>query len=423
MTKKFTLALALCSGLIGSDVQAQKLVARVHVQYVSTGNLPLDSFRYYHSGTKGNNPGKYKIPEFELMEDSMQYYEYNTTTKAQDLTTRKRSYYTGSDFDSSVTMTWTSGAWKTSGRAIAKYASGKPDTITYYTLGFGGNLSLNSRIAYTWSGNNIATRIRQTRSEGMNPTWQNNRKWAFTWSGNDETEYIDSKWSSGNWSDSFRRVSTYSAGKKSVQNTYTWTGSAWKDQTENTYTYDGNSRLIRAKQRIYVSAWEDNQIDTFMFNPGNTTANVDTSISLAFSFGNYLNKGKWGFRYENNKLVEMTSYSWDNTKWTQTNNQDSIERWYYGWNVSVNDVETKSAVINVFPSPASTYIEVTIDGMAADRTIFYSVVDMQGRVQKTWSENAKTTTNLMVSELATGNYVLMVNNGTEKIARQFTVVR
>jgi len=430
MINKITLTMLLCVVFLTTQTKAQqKLVAFTHAIYHTSGTITEDSTRYYHSGTKANSPGKYKIPEFTYMADSFYVYKYDNTSKTMVPNTRTIFTYTGTDFKESITDSFKNNAWSKKIRTRAIYVSGKPDTIYYdsWSTQGGGSWGVRSRIIYTWNGNNVASRERHTY-DWNNTTkkfqWNNRSMWTYTYSGNEETEFIEQNWSSGSYQNVSKRTTTIAAGKPSEMHKYTWTSGAWKDQTWNKYTRDGSSRLLLDYQQIYGgSAWEDNQKDTSIYIAGNTTQFRDTLVSLAFTFGNYINKGKWSFKYlPDGRMTEQFSLSWDGVSvWKQTDNVDSIEKWYYDWNVSVENVATNNTKLNVYPSPASNTINITLDGMATNKQIDFAIVDMQGRLMKNWAVMATNVTTMSIDELAAGNYILYVTDGTQKATKQFVV--
>lgn len=427
MINKTTLTMLLCVVFLTTQTKAQqKLVAFTHAIYHTSGTITEDSIRYYHSGTKANSPGKYKIPEYTHMADSFYVYKYDNTSKTMVPAARTIFTYSGNDFKESVTDSFQSGTWRKKIRARA-IGTTKPDTVYYDSWSSqSSSWRTSSRIIYTWNGNNVATRERHTYEWSMSQSkfiWNNRSFWTYTYSGNEETEFIEQNWVSGSYQNVSKRTTTLAAGKPSQMNRYTWTSGAWKDQTRNVYTRDGSSRLLLDNQDIYNgTAWEQNQKDTSLYITGNTTQYRDTLMSLAFTFGNYINKGKWGFQYlPDGRMTQQYSLSWDGVSvWKQTDNVDSIEKWYYDWNVSVENVATNNTKLNVYPSPASNTINISLEGMA-NKQIEFAILDMQGRLVKNWTETAKAVTTMSIDELSAGNYLLHVTDGVEKSTKQFVV--
>lgn len=421
-----TLTLVLSLTLLATISKAQmRLMGKAHRTYVSTGNIIEDSTRYFHSGAKGTSAGKYKIPEFEVMEDSSHVFTKSGT--GVKWVGRKVTLYNGSDFNYSTYYTWSDSAnnWRNNLRTRIIYASNKPDTVYYDTWSsFGsGSWRASTRIMYTWNSNNIATQTRQTRGfGGANPPWTNRERYTYTWASGNETEMIIAKWKSGAWEDSFKRTTTYTAGKATDVSTFKWNGSTWGDDTKSTYAYDGNSRLLTIKRDIYTGVWEPNRIDTFMYLPANTTPYADTIMRISYLLGSFNNEGKFAYEHlSDGRPTQLVTMSWDGSAWKQTNNQDSIDNWYYDWNVNVENIDLNNSKISIYPSPANTTIHITLGSMVQDKHIQFAIMDMQGRVVKNWSEYSKAETTMSVNDLPSGNYILNVNDGTFKGVRKFTV--
>lgn len=410
--------------MLANTASAQKLVAKVRLQYGATKNTVLDSTIYYHSGTKGNNPGKYNIPEFELMEDSSYTYQDNNGTVT--LVSKTLCYYSGTDFDSSITYELNNGQWEQDSRVWIKYASNKPDTVFYENWSSQWKRwSNSSRIIYTWASNNVATRIRQTWRFQGGGSWRNDSKHLYQWSGSNETSFIEQDWSSNNWVDASKRETSYSAGRKSQVNNFSYSGGSWKDQNRYVYFYDGNARLTLIQQDIYTTTWENNNgRDTFIYNT--TGMQPDSMIRTGIIFPpNFTNIGKWSYDYltsGSDKMTQELSLSWDGTStWKQTDGQDSINRWYWGWNVNVEDVEKGNKTVSVYPSPASNVIHIALDGIKEGARTNFAIISMDGRLVKNWAENAKANTTMSINEVPAGTYILEVNDGTQKRVKRFVV--
>lgn len=422
-----TLSFAVSLILLTTESKAQmRLLAKAHRMYDSTGNKLEDSTTYFHSGVKGASPGKYKIPEFELMEDSM--HVFAKSGSSMKWIGRRISMYNGTDFNYSTYYTWSDSAnsWRNNLRTRIIYASNKPDTVYYDTWSsFGsGSWRASTRIMYTWNGNNIATQTRQTRGfQGPNPQWTNKERLTYTWSGSNETELVIAKWKSSAWEDSFKRTTTWVSGKITDVSTFKWTGT-WTGDTKSTYAYDGNSRLVTIKRDIYTGVWEPNRVDTFIYAPTNGNY-PDTMVRFSYFLGNFTNEGKFAYKYlYDGRPTELLTISWNGVDtWKQTNNRDSIDNWYYGWPASVENLEVANDRINVYPSPASQTIHITLDGVMPGKQVHLAIMDMQGRLVKNWADNTKGKMSMSISELPAGNYILHATDGTFTASRQFIVVK
>lgn len=422
-----TLSLILSMTLFATVSKAQmRLMAKAHRMYNSAGSILEDSVRYFHSGAKGTSAGKFKMPEFEVMEDSMHVYE-NGSGQMQ-LVARRVSKYTGTNFDTSISYELNNGSWRNDTRTSILYKSGKPDTVYYdsWRTQGGGSWRNTVKMAYTWSSNNIASVTRMARTGfGGSGAFRNSWQTTYQYNGSNVTDSIYKTWDTTNaqFVNVARKTVTYTGGKITEVSTFTWKSGNWADDSKSIYAYDGNSRLMTVKRDIYVSAWEPNRIDTFMYVSTNTLP--DTMMRLGFQFGGYVNQGKFAYKYLfDGRLTELLTLSWDGISvWKQTNNQDSIDNWYYAWGVNVEKVESLNNTINIYPSPANNAIHITLEGIEQGKHVQFAIMDMQGRLVKNWAEHSRTETTMSVSELPSGTYILFVEDGTFKGVRKFTVSR
>lgn len=432
MINKFILSL-LCVTLFGVATNAQapmKLIAKVKAQG-PTENI-LDSTIYFHSGTKGNNPpGKFNIPEFMLMEDSNRVYENDGTNVVPKA--RNVYYYTGNDLDSIITYEIENGAWEPSDRVFIQYASGKPDTVFYDTWSEWQGSKYwrgSARIIYTWNSNNWATRIRQTRSfgGGGGPNWRNREMWSAQYSSNMQTEIVMSKWDNSQWEDSFKKETNYTGGNISSYNEYEWDGNAWKDIERANYYY-GSQGLDSVVTEILGTTWIKNDKYIYFYPSG--SSDPDSMIYIQNTFGGsppqYINQQKHVYTANaDHQRLEDRVETWDgkNPGSFVYNSSDTTNRWYWGWNVGINDIssEESGASVVIYPSPANDVITIKTAGIEASEGLNYSIVNMNGTVVKSWiKENTRPTT-VTVRELPTGYYVLKLDNGQDVISQRFVVI-
>lgn len=433
MINKITLTL-LCVGLVATGASAQQMKLIAKAKAMGPSEATQDSIIYFHSGTKGNNPpGKYNIPEFRYMEDSNRVFGLdggNIVVKSKNV-----FYYTGNDVDSIITYELNNGTWENDSKTYVQYASGKPDTVFHYSWStFGGNSSWreSSRDIYTWSGNNFATHIYQTRSfggGGGGPQWRNRRKYTVTYSSGMESVYIDAKWDSNNnkWEDSFKRETTYAAGKISQIDNSLWDGSTWKDNDKEIYSYDGQGRLETVNTEFLNSgSWVKNDLYTYYYT--GATPNPDSMTHVNNTFGNtppqYINQTKHVYAANSaNQRVEERVESWDGTGAYQYAGSDTTLRWYYGWNVNVEEVKTSENKILIYPSPANDVINLVVDGAYSKGEVEFAIVNMQGRVVKSWKDRDAKTATVTVRELPAGNYILKLSNSNQSRSERFSIVK
>lgn len=419
----------MCAGLLANNADAQmKLIAK------SVSNGPNDQLQdsviYFHSGTKGTGQGefkgKYNIPEFMLMEDSSYHYTNDNGTMKHD--GRTVSTYQGTDVQEIITYELDNGAWENDERTEVNYgANNKPDTVFYQSWAtFQGNPYWrdNARNIYTWSGNNYSSRIYQTRSFGGGGGWRNRYRYNVTYNGNgDQTSFVIAKWdNNGNvWEDSARIVTQYSGANITEINRSNWDGSNWVLNDRDFYTYDGQSRLEKIETE-YDAGGSFNQDDQYLYYYTGSSTVPDSIVykNNTFQTG-FINQTKSTITANSNGdwVVERVESNDGNGGWTYVST-DSTTRWYYGWNLSVENIAAANNNIDIYPSPASNVITIKMDNITSD-DITLAIVDIQGRTVKQWNESSTKVATVSVRDLAAGNYILKVMENGNVHTKQFVV--
>lgn len=428
MINKITLTLLLM-GLIatGASAQQMKLLARAKAQ--GTNEATQDSVVYFHSGTKGNNPpGKYNIPEYELMEDSAHVYTINNGNIA--LTQRIVKYYTGNDLDSSVTYELDNGSWKAEARTVVSFSGNKPDTIKNYTWSSwgGGGWRLSSYNVYTWSGNDAATISNRRRFQWGGYRWDYRITRSYSsgntidslfedWQGND---------TSGSWQNEYKIAYTYSAGQLASYFAEQWVSGAWQDKDKGTYSNNAGTRELTTE---YYDAMNTTWIPDDKYTWYMTGSNPpDSMIYVNNTFGSnppqYINQRKHIYTHNSaGQQVTERIESWDGTtSWVYTGSDTTI-RHYYGWNVNVEEVKTSENKILIYPSPANDVINIEVAGAYSKGEVEFAIVNMQGRVVKSWKDRDAKAATVTVRELPAGNYILMLSNSNQSRSERFTIVK
>lgn len=432
MIKKITLLALFASVVVANDASAQtKLVAKTHSIFRAADTYTEDSVQYFHSGTKGTGAPKFDIPEFQMMEDSFYTYEYNTTTKALEIKSKTVVTYSASNnVEQKVTQTMNSGSWRNSSRARIVYASNKPDTVYYETWSSRGNSwRLSSAMVYTWSNNNVATATSLSRTMGGGgnpPAWRNEWRKTYSWNAaNKMTDSIYADWNNNAWENIEKRVITYDASnKRNVMNRDGWVSGAWSPFFKTNYEYDASARLIARTETRYNSGnWEPNNRDTLMYNAGNTTNMPDTIIKLVATVGPLALTEKLGFEY-NGLIHKKTTFSWDGvSKWNQLNGYDSIDVWYWGYNVGINEVAKTEVAMNVYPNPATDVLHINIDGVD-NKQVSFAIVNVEGKTINSWQTLVpRSGVSVSLADMPSGIYFLQMNDGERQATRKFVVQR
>lgn len=92
--------------------------------------------------------------------------------------------------------------------------------------------------------------------------------------------------------------------------------------------------------------------------------------------------------------------------------------------VSVKDMDSKDASMNIYPNPAKEYISITPGFAATSDNIHIKIIDGAGKFVKyeKMAYTAGKTYSISTKELPAGNYYLITNVGTQSGGGKFTVI-
>lgn len=420
---KFTLTMLLVASMFSTDAFSQmKLIASTHQMYDGTADVTQDSVLYFYSGTKGLKP-KFPIPEFYYGADSLWRFKLNNGKL--EMTDREIYYYKNNDVDSVVTYSLSNNTWSVSDKRTLHYTGGKPDTVVNYNL-WKGSLILSSRIVYEWNGNEVKTATTQNYSfggKGKPASWNNKRQEETSVSGTTTTVTYrnwKSGGGSGSWSDS-AQIATKYVGSNIDNIVYSKDQGGTLTETNRTfYVYDGSSRIESIKSDLYTgSAWESDDSVLYYYTGANKSP--DSINSYVFQFGNYVPSEKHVLTHNSaDQKVKDRVERFNGTSYAYSAN-DTTNNWYYGWNVSVENIPGKAENIRVYPSPTSDKLNIVLGAIGADKSLNFAIVNMEGRTLRSWTAANQTNITISVNDLPTGNYVLNINDGTESMTKRFVV--
>lgn len=428
MKYKITSILLLCAAVISGNAYAQKtLHGQSHYQYDGAKFNPTDSVKYFHSGTKGDLAPKYPIPEFEVMQDSAHFFTYSGSSWTMNA--RMVQTFSGTDIQQATYYKMSSGNWENDKRVTIVYKSGKPDTVlteSWSTFGSGSWRNSN-RIMYSWSGNNYLTVYRQAFSGfGPNAKWTNDYMKTYTYnSSNLETSYINQDWQSGSWVNTEKIESTYSSNRVTKKERFVWSSGMWSINDRDNYSYDGSGRVTTKVSEYYVTTPSPKWINSYeyKYKYSGSSPNPDSMTKSGWDQGNsiFSPEKRYGYAFNSaNKMTLEITESWTGTKFEYSAVNDTINNYYYN-TASVGSLAGLDAELSVYPSPAQNTIHIAIEGAKTSEKWQFTITDMSGRIQKTWSELPVGVLSADVSTLPTGNYLLTVSDGSKAATKRFVV--
>lgn len=405
----FTVLVLLCSLNI-VQVNGQNRLAATSM-YDYNGNWRYqDSMRFWHSAGTASNEGKFNIPEYDNLYDSAVVYD-----ASMSLDKTHSQSFDGSNHLTERIVREANG--DNDSRIVISYTGGKPDTTRYYTWRTqgGGSWSFRSYLFYSWSGNNVASITRRYYAFGSNPGWRFDYRHSWQYSSGNVVQYTVEDWSNGNWVNQTEQRTTYTSGRISKIENYTWDSgnSQWKLNDKDDYYYSG-SKLDSVVNTFYDAGGNPFTGDkyTYIYNGSNT--NPDSMIKQVWQGGPaYINNKRTAYQYNmaGQRTFERTE-SWSGSNWYTEIGLDTTRNYYYGSPQSVAEVNNKSENgVTVYPSPTSNRLNISIADVTANKEIKFSIIDITGKVQRTWAENTNGLVSVSVNELPSGTYILKVDDG------------
>ncbi|MCB0699780.1 MAG: T9SS type A sorting domain-containing protein [Chitinophagales bacterium] len=419
--------------LIATVSEAQiRLAGYTHSEYTSVGNKfwVKDSIKYDCYKNTNSTEGKFPIPEYEILYTNAQVFAASSSTAALTLQERHTQSFDGSNhLTERIVETPDGSGWKNKSKIEITYVSGMPDSVFGYTWStFGaGSWRQGSRVGYKWSGNNVLTYTRETRGfgGGGGSNWKFDHRMTYTYNGSNETSRIREEYSGGNWVNKLKVVTTYSGGKKTEELTQDWDGSQWTDKEKTLFTFDASNRVTKEETSFYdaiQTKWFNSYLNTYTYSGSNKVADSMIRQNWDGLQNIWVNNIRFIHESRSDKMSYQETSSFDGNMWIKTQGIDSANKWYWDYPVGVNEIATASDdEVKVYPSPANDVLNINIANSTADFKL--AIVDMTGRVQKSWTANAASSISVSVSSLPAGNYVLAMDDGNGIKTKQFVINR
>lgn len=432
MNMKFTLSMLFCAGILSNAAMAQQPRLLQRAFFSNNGAFVFgDSSDYFYTGTNGQTPGNFAIPEFEMMYDSMHVYSSPT-----NLSMRTTRTFDGSkNVTEQQTDTMTSSGWRGKELVTITYKSGKPDSaLTERWSSFGGGGWRNSSlIVYnTFSGKYPTSLTAWSWSMGGGGNWRSNYKQSITYNGSGQITNLEEQDYYSHLS-GFRNVSrisiTYNGTKPSTENLYTWdtTNNSWLVTNRATYTFNTDGTVKEREDQFYFQGtWYNSALYQYTYSNPSFGKNPDSMIHLEWSAisspQQYLNKRLYTYTWNGaNQILTMDTKGWDagTSTWKATFGDSIVHNYYESfWPVSINNTNIANYnSVKVYPNPANDLLNIDMprQGTATHFTI-YSV---NGQVAKEWDNETK----VSVSDLTSGVYFLNVSNGQMVTTKRFVISR
>ncbi|OJW81048.1 MAG: hypothetical protein BGO69_03005 [Bacteroidetes bacterium 46-16] len=238
------------------------------------------------------------------------------------------------------------------------------------------------------------------------------------------------------WLNDYRQSSltstTYDANNQatySISKNWDTSTAGWVNAYQANYVYDVNNVLTNDSSDTWdtgTNSWVHATANSHIHNAAN---NTDTTIGLKWDVNNsiFVNDVRYTGTYNTyNQMTSSLTEHWDNaaSMWAGANYDHRYKYYYELVNLAVASVHASQPQVVLYPSPASTFINLSVNWQDA-RPFTVSVVDMQGRVHMQFSERGSSSykRTIPLTGLPAGNYTVLIRFGAVTAADRFTIIR
>jgi YD repeat-containing protein len=238
---------------------------------------------------------------------------------------------------------------------------------------------------YGYDGSGKLTSIEYSMISFQTFTMQKSSRMTFQYNvSGDMTVEINSKWNGTSWVDEDKTEFVYNAaGDVSVESFSTWNGTAWMEDRKDEYTYSTtNFSEVAFPQFGFVMDVFSSFLNLFGIQESND-----------FSFNKVIT---------NVNSFEMKNGNWENTEKTT---------FYYSGGISTNISEFENSIVNVYPNPASEYVNFGWKGNHEALTLqMFQITGARVLDQTVYSGRP-----VSISHLENGVYIYKLLNGQQNL--------
>jgi len=324
-----------------------------------------------------------------------------------------------------------------------------------------------SRSSYTFSAANDLATDTTYYWNNVTGTWQPEQLIVYKYDTHHNlTSDIGYSWvtASGTWREGIRYTYYLNASymqDSSLIETYSTTTGSWTNNSKHFYTYDASGNMISDTSKIVwllAVIWRNMDLHTYSYtgsdrtgetdykwppaiNPSTTWSNWTNYIRVFDGSHNMMNKisQTWDTSlsaYVNsstdyndynsyNQPTNYYTFSWNDTSSTWELAYGSYnDRYYYETYNDPTTVPTAGNTVDMklYPCPTADIMNLDLQWNEAQQAVII-IYDMSGRQLRQW-QTEKTTSyhsNIPVSALPAGSYILHVQGNGGQVAKQFTV--
>ena len=163
---------------------------------------------------------------------------------------------------------------------------------------------------------------------------------------------------------------------------------------EDSNAYDASGNLIALTNLVYNSS----------------TMGYDYSLLYQWTFNTY------------NQPLIYTTLTWDGTGFSPQSGQDVKNYYYYEITNDVKTIGNTISDLQIYPMPAQSFLHINLQ-LNEPKPFTISLFDLSGKLvlQNSFGATKNYNNNLLIPQLTSGNYTLVITAGDEKIARQVVI--
>ncbi|MBU2650616.1 MAG: T9SS type A sorting domain-containing protein [Bacteroidetes bacterium] len=315
------------------------------------------------------------------------------------------NYYDGSLYLISTELyTWDENTWKVSSRTL--YTNDPQGTILEAMTQVwdpDGSVWVDFiHMVYTYNPNGMPSELFMEMYFGG--FWMNASKFFFTWDAqNNLLNTLQQSWDmiGSVWVDEQKETYYYDAGYNILEILEEeWDGAAWVNEYRELYYYNAQGQNSEKESYYWDGAWVHDY--HFIYTYG-VTGLIDEELQEYWNGANYVNHMKIFFTYDvSGRLTEELAMRWA-TKSKGWENEDRIQL-TYGL-VGTGDITTDHSLeINLFPNPASLYVNVVISGEVVQDEVF-SLSTITGQTLLEIPVSEEKTRTIDISRFSEGLYI------------------
>lgn len=347
------------------DVIHWAMLSKMHRTYDQNYNVLIDEgmnfdgtdwigeYQYVYTYDQGNR----------LL--SSTYQEFNNATVSWDDLSREIYRYNirGNQIED-LYQNWSSGAWVNASRFIQNFDDNNNIILSisqYYDSGSWQNSFKSER---TYNNQNFIITNFGYIWNATTSVWENSSKLLFDLDANNNvittTMY---KWSSGVWVEEEKYSYTYNSANIMLSEIHqVWNGllSQWVNDEKYEFAFNGNNKVIneyRYEWNSGTSSWDNDFKFLYTYD---SNSNRLSETNAQWFAGAWVDNYRNLYTYDSNNNTVLQDYDTWNALVSVWNTQN---RTHYYWeiyeeNAGVKNNEAVSG-INIFPSPASSFIKIT----------------------------------------------------------------